>query len=319
MVPDLTTQWIQSYLCKNKNSQETEQKPKVIHTDNSFKFSKCCEELSWNHRTSTPYQSETNGFAERAVRRVKEGRKFGESFKGPIIPLGALVEYLPNSERDQARSHQFGKKALPGIFQGCALIAGGIWKGDILVADIEELEKLDASEIYPRRLNPKEVRTTHKDWEFVFLVADGSATLSGRDYEFQEATLRREHTVKRENLSGEFQGDREEFQPEETKDDAETQKDFWSIQGDFIYRPHIEPRVHLHVPKEESFPILLKYIDVIRSTHTDLDRRKPKSVGVVNWFHEIHIIERNSSKRICVVRGETDKNPNDITPRSHMA
>ena len=32
----------------------------------------------------------------------------------------------------------------------------------------------------------------------------------------------------------ESQGDRKEFQPEETKDDAETQKDFWSIQGDFI-------------------------------------------------------------------------------------
>ena len=74
-------------------------------------------------------------------------------------------------------------------------------------------------------------------------MADGSATLSGRDYEFQESTLRREHTVKREILSGESQGDGEEFQPEETKDDAGTQEDFWSNQGDFIYRHHLEPRV----------------------------------------------------------------------------
>ena len=29
--------------------------------------------LSWNHCTSTPHRSETNGIAERAVRRVKEG------------------------------------------------------------------------------------------------------------------------------------------------------------------------------------------------------------------------------------------------------
>ena len=29
--------------------------------------------LSWNHCTSTPYRSKTNGIAERAVRRVKEG------------------------------------------------------------------------------------------------------------------------------------------------------------------------------------------------------------------------------------------------------
>ena len=91
---------------------------------------------------------------------------------------------------------------------------------------------------YPRRLNAKEVLITQKDGEFVFLVADGSAKLSGRDYEFQESTLRRGSTVRRGNFSGESEGDREEFQPEETKDDAETQKDFWSIQGYFIYRHH---------------------------------------------------------------------------------
>ena len=33
---------------------------------------KSCERISWNHRTSTPHRSETNGFAERAVRRVTE-------------------------------------------------------------------------------------------------------------------------------------------------------------------------------------------------------------------------------------------------------
>ena len=82
-------------------------------------------------------------------------RRSGESFKGPIIPFGALVEYLPTSERDKARIHQFGKKVLPRIFPGYALIAVRIWKGDILIADIEELEKLDGSEIYPRRLNAK--------------------------------------------------------------------------------------------------------------------------------------------------------------------
>ena len=37
------------------------------------KFGKSCEDLSWNHCTSTPPRSETNGIAERAVRRVQEG------------------------------------------------------------------------------------------------------------------------------------------------------------------------------------------------------------------------------------------------------
>ena len=79
---DLATQWIQSYPCRTKTSQETQRslqkflepnkKPKVIHTDNSLEFGKACEDLSWNHCTST-HRSETNGIAERAVRRVKEG------------------------------------------------------------------------------------------------------------------------------------------------------------------------------------------------------------------------------------------------------
>ena len=83
MVQDLATQWLQSYPCKTKTSQETQKslmkfleptrKPKVIYTDNSIEFGKSCEELSWNHCTSTPHRSETNGIAERAVRKMKRG------------------------------------------------------------------------------------------------------------------------------------------------------------------------------------------------------------------------------------------------------
>ena len=86
--------------------------------------------LRHDHCTSTPHRSETDGIAERAVRRVKEGtsavllqsglneswwtdslkchtylrnvtdlsdgktpyeRRFGQPFKGPIIPFGSLV------------------------------------------------------------------------------------------------------------------------------------------------------------------------------------------------------------------------------------
>ena len=48
----------------------------------------------------------------------------GEPFEGPIIPFGAMVEYHPISTRDRSRLHQVGKKVLPGIFLGYALIAG---------------------------------------------------------------------------------------------------------------------------------------------------------------------------------------------------
>ena len=43
--------------------------------------------------------------------------------KDQLFHFGALVEYFPNSERDKARIHQFGKKVLPGIFLGYALFA----------------------------------------------------------------------------------------------------------------------------------------------------------------------------------------------------
>ena len=164
VVQDLAAQWIQAYPCKNKTSQETqrslqkllepERKPKVIYTDNSLEFRKACEDLSWNHCTSTPHRSETNGIAERAVRRVKQGtsavllqsglneswwadsmecytylrnvtdllsygktpyeRRFGQPYKGPIIPFGSLVEYHPITAKDQSRIHQFGTKVLCG-------------------------------------------------------------------------------------------------------------------------------------------------------------------------------------------------------------
>ena len=37
-------------------------------------------------------------------------RRFGELFKGPIIPFGSLVEQHPKTAKDQLRIHQFGKK-----------------------------------------------------------------------------------------------------------------------------------------------------------------------------------------------------------------
>ena len=69
---------------------------------------------------------------------------------------------------------------------------------------LKNWKKLEASEIYPRRLNAKEVLITQRD---------GSAKLSVRDYEFQEPTLKRESTVTEETVSGESHGNREEFRP----------------------------------------------------------------------------------------------------------
>ena len=65
-----------------------------------------------------------------------------------------------------------------------------------------------------------------KDDEVKFPVADGTAKLSGRDYEFRVPTLRREPTVRIEEFSRALQGEPGESQPSETADDAEARVDF---------------------------------------------------------------------------------------------
>ena len=136
---------------------------------------------------------------------------------------------------------------------------------------------MDASEIDSRRINAKEILIPQLGEEFMFTVADGTAKLLGRAFEFREPTLNQEQPVRSEDLSGELQGEPELPQTTETNDDAEARRDFWSIEGDCIYRHYIEPRVQLYVLKEETFHIPL-FFDVLRSTNTDLDVMQEKRI-----------------------------------------
>ena len=124
---------------------------------------------------------------------------------------------------------------LPGIFLACALQAGGIWKGDIVVADIEELEEMDASELHARRLNAKEVLTPQRIGNFIFLVADGTVKIFGRGQRLRTSTLTRDRP-KRSEEQEILQGNSDEWfspshlQEDSTRDDEEAKNDFWTIQ-----------------------------------------------------------------------------------------
>ena len=120
-------------------------------------------------------------------------RRFGMPFNEPVITFGATVEYHPISAKDISRLHQFGPKVLPGTFLGYVLCEGGIWKGEIPVADIEELKEMDASEIHARRLNAQEVLTPMKGDNMIFPVADGTVKTFGGDRSFRLSTLIRDH------------------------------------------------------------------------------------------------------------------------------
>ena len=206
-------------------------------------------------------------------------RRFGKPFEGPIVPFGSLVEYHPITAKDQSRIHKFGKKVLFGMFFGYALYAGEIWKGEALIADLVDLETMDASEIFSKRLNAKEV-IFHPKGESVFPIADGRIKTLGEEQELRTSTLIRPRPIRGEghvDFLGEPEGSLS--QPHDSFLDAgEAKNHFWSMSGSFIYRHHVEPRVEVYSPREESFPIPLKYIDVTRTTHTNLDVKQEKRI-----------------------------------------
>ena len=89
------------------------------------------------------------------------------------------------------------------------------------------------------------------------------------------------------------------------------------MSGSFIYRHHVEPRVKPYSPREESFPIPLKYIDV-KELLMRIWMLSKRSALMEHWwlsrlvwsldgFHTIYSTRRKSSWRIYVVRGEIDK------------
>ena len=61
-----------------------------------------------------------------------------------------------------------------------------------MVADIEEMEEMDASELHARRLNVKEVLTPLRSGNFIFPFADGTAQIFGRERHRRTSTLTRQ-------------------------------------------------------------------------------------------------------------------------------
>ena len=139
---------------------------------------------------------------------------------------------------------------------------------------------MDASEIYSKRLNAKEVILPKENEKFIFPAADGRITLSGGDQDLRTSTLIRQRPIRGESHL-DFLGESEGSLPppqDSFLDAGEALDDIWSMSGNFIFRHHVEPGVKLYSPREESFPVPLKYIDVSRTTHTNLDVKQEKRI-----------------------------------------
>ena len=110
-----------------------------------------------------------------------------------------------------------------------------------MVADNEELEEMDASELHVRRLNAKEVLTLMKGEFFIFPVAEGTVKISGEDQDLRVSTLIRDRPDRGEeqgNLRGESAGSSSTPLQDSSWYDGEARNDFWSISGNFIGRHH---------------------------------------------------------------------------------
>ena len=131
--------------------------------------------------------------------------RFGKSLNGPVIQFEAMGEYHPVSAKGLSRLHQFGPTVLSGFFLGYVLYAVSIWKGDIVVADIEELGQVDASELHARRLNAKEGLTPNS----YSPIVNGAVKISG-DQALRTSTLIRDNSSERgeeqDILRGESEG-----------------------------------------------------------------------------------------------------------------
>ena len=101
VIQDRATQWIQAYAAVQHTKEETMcafQRflgpgiaPKHVYTDGSGEFNSAMKLLGFSHDTSTPHRPQTNGVAERAVRRVKEGASCC------IVQAGLAAQWWPEA------------------------------------------------------------------------------------------------------------------------------------------------------------------------------------------------------------------------------
>lgn len=84
---------------------------------------------------------------ERVPATLYRSRYGIEFLQKDLLHFGCEVSYKPANPRLIHRPHSFGSKLRSGIFMGYSINIGGLWNGDLLVADWEAIEVQGHSEI----------------------------------------------------------------------------------------------------------------------------------------------------------------------------
>jgi len=187
VVFDRATDWTEVYPKATKSYEDTREalqhfagtasRVKSLYADNAPELRKAAKKLGWGFPSATPGQPQTNGLAERMVRRVKEGgranllqsglaptwwpyacahhcfarnvklaegdsaynkRHGGGHCKALQMPFGLCIDYLPVAA-PQDKAPTFEAKTRVGLVVGFHVQPGGKWSGDYLVVDFEAL------------------------------------------------------------------------------------------------------------------------------------------------------------------------------------
>ena len=264
-------------------------------------------QIPWN---ATPIYETSQIYYLMGRRPMKD--VLGNHLKDRLFHLVHWLSFTLLLRRTSQDSINLERKSYVDCSSDMLCTRGGIWKGDVLIADIEELETMDASAFYSKRLNAKEVIFPKEKSRIYFSSRRWRIKLPGGDQDLRTFTWIRRRSVRGESHLN-FLGEPERTLPPphgSFPDADEAINDFWSMSGNFKNRHHVEPRVKLYSPREESFPIPLKYIDVSRTTHTNLDVKQERRIDDywnIDGFHSVYSIRRKTSRRICVVRVEIDE------------
>ena len=201
-------------------------------------------------------------------------RRFGEPFKGPITPLWSNGWMSSDLNARWIKTSSIWQESITWYLSWLWADREKDLEKDILIADLEDLEKLDASEIYPQRINAKDKTKTR--WihfpdsklyskivrERLRITRTHSKAGTDRGVKVWAENFK----VNPESLNR--QNQQMTLKPVPTSGRSK-------VTSSIIVTMNLEFN---SVPKEETFPIPLKHIDLAKSTHTDLDVMQEKRI-----------------------------------------
>ena len=180
--------------------------------------------------------------------------------------------------------------------------------------------------------------TSQRSGNFIFPFADGKVQIFGWEQRLRTSTFTRERLERGEEQEI-LQGSSDEWVcsiPSSRRLNPWWWRRWKMISGrsqeKFIYRHHVEPRVKLYVPREESFTYSVEvhrrcqnniYISGRIGGENIEDYWKcgwrMKIMRCMDRIHKICSIKRKATRRIHLLRGETSKKTINFSSRRYMA